>query len=250
MLHAVVIDPSASVRGLVADTFRQLDAQVQEFSSATLVTSQIERANPSLLLIDFDVLRTASREAVHTLLRRLPDMSVLLLVAAGAPGAAFAEWLTVGSTDFLAKPFDQTQLLHRVRQLGALRRVRDIPQQTSQIVLSPLQKLHEADNGRLNAASVADFMGIPLKALAETLGRPYGGVHKTPDAPALQPALTELRRILELTLELTGNEAAVRAWLNTPRPDFSGETPLSVIRGGAATNVRDFLEIVVAGGPT
>ena len=52
-----------------------------------------------------------------------------------------------------------------------------------------LEELHDPESGRLDARRIAEYLDIPLRALADALGKKYTTVHKTPAAPSLQPDL-------------------------------------------------------------
>src|SRR5687767_10603166 len=61
-----------------------------------------------------------------------------------------------------------------------------------------LPELHNKSNGRIDAQRLADYMGIPLKRLAEGLDLNYKAVHRNPSAEAFQPALKPVKRSLEI----------------------------------------------------
>jgi Antitoxin Xre/MbcA/ParS C-terminal toxin-binding domain len=117
--------------------------------------------------------------------------------------------------------------------------------------LVPLLTLHNPDSGRLDAQRMAEYLGVPLTQLAAGIGRPYQALHKTPDAPAAQEALWPIKRALNILAELTGeDDAAIRAWLNTPHPDLGGITPLQAILSGHAAEVEGMLAGAMAGIPS
>ena len=113
-----------------------------------------------------------------------------------------------------------------------------------------LQQLHAPDSGRLDAIRVAQYLSVPLKSLAEALGKNYSAVHKTPDAPDLQPRLRSVKRSLEILEQVLGNRAAVLAWLNSPHPDLGGRTPLDAMLQGYPDAVEDMLESALTGTPS
>ena len=113
-----------------------------------------------------------------------------------------------------------------------------------------LQELHDPETGRLDACQVAEFLKIPLKKLAEGLGKNYSTVHKTPTAFALQAPLRSIERILEILDDVFSNRAQVLAWLNHSHPDLGGRTPLDVICEGYVDAVEDMLEAALMGIPS
>lgn len=123
------------------------------------------------------------------------------------------------------------ELEAQLRQLNAV----DAPK----VILS---ELHDSPTGRIDAQKLADFMGTPLKPLAEGLGFNYKAVHRNPSAATYQVALRRVKRSLELLHEFFGKDEAIRIWLNTPHPDLEGATALETILAGDANAVLLILE--------
>lgn len=249
MLHAVVADPNAEVQHVVTDALKSIDANVKVISDMSRLLIKVEKSRPSLLLIDYATLRALEPASVRALRARIPMMSVLMLLAEDHLGAEFSEMLGIGTTDFLTKPFDRVQLLHRLRILSAMRGQAMVGGGEHQrSVEAILAALHDPATGRLDASRFSQFLALPLQTIAKSLGRPYAGVYKTPNAESLQPQLQDLRRVLELLLDLVGTQEAALIWLNTPSKDLADQTPIALIREGHVSNVRDLLENVMAGG--
>ena len=116
--------------------------------------------------------------------------------------------------------------------------------------LITLQELHDPDTGRLDANRFAEFLKVPLKPLATALGKNYSTIHKTPSAPALQPALRSIKRTLEILEEVFPTRAAVLAWLNSPHADLGNRAPLDAILLGHPDAVTDMLEAALMGIPS
>ena len=113
-----------------------------------------------------------------------------------------------------------------------------------------LQGLHDPETGRLDAARTAEYLKVPLKQLAGGLGKNYSTVHKTPSAPALQPALRSIKRVLEILDQVFVNRSTALAWLNSPHPDLGQRVPLDVILEGYPDTVEDMLEAALTGTPS
>jgi uncharacterized protein (DUF2384 family) len=113
-----------------------------------------------------------------------------------------------------------------------------------------LQELHDPGTGRLDANRVAEYLKIPLKQLAGALGKNYSTVHKTPSAPALQPSLRSIKRILEILEQVFVNRSTGLAWLNSPHPELGQRAPLDVILEGYPDAVEDMLEGALTGTPS
>lgn len=113
-----------------------------------------------------------------------------------------------------------------------------------------LQELHDPETGRLDASRVAEFLRVPLKQLAVAMDKNYSAVHKTPTAPALQPTLRSIKRILEILEEVFPDRAAILAWLNNSHTDLGGRAPLDVMLQGYPDAVEDMLEAALMGIPS
>jgi hypothetical protein len=113
-----------------------------------------------------------------------------------------------------------------------------------------LQDLHDPETGRLDAVRIAEYLKIPLKQLAGGLGKSYSAVHKTPAAPALQPILRSIKRILEILDQVFVSRSTALAWLNSPHPDLGQHAPLDVILEGHSDAVEDMLEAALMGTPS
>lgn len=112
-----------------------------------------------------------------------------------------------------------------------------------------LPQLHDEATGRVDAQKVADYLGLPLKRLAESLGINYKTAHRNPDAEAFQEVLWPVKRSLELLDEFFRKPELVRAWLHTPHPDLDGSTALETILENHAEAVCTILENALAGVP-
>ena len=127
---------------------------------------------------------------------------------------------------------------------GTLRSLPDVPEMRVN-----LTDLHDAKTGRIDARKVADYMGVPLKRLAEGLRLNYKAVHRNPIAEATQGALQPVKRSLEILNLYFRKPELVRAWLNTPHPALDGKTALGAILDNEAGAVQIVLESALAGVP-
>ena len=112
-----------------------------------------------------------------------------------------------------------------------------------------LPQLHDETTGRVDAQRVADYLGVPLKRLAEGLGFNYKTAHRNPDAESFQEALRPVKRSLEILDEFFRKPELVRAWLHTPHPDLDGSTAMDTILDNKAQAVCTILENALAGVP-
>ncbi|MBE7156866.1 MAG: DUF2384 domain-containing protein [Rhodospirillales bacterium] len=112
-----------------------------------------------------------------------------------------------------------------------------------------LPQLHDPATGRVDAQKVADYLGVPLKRLAEGLGINYKTAHRNPDAESFQEALRPVKRSLEILDEFFRKPELVRAWLHTPHSDLDSGTALETILENRAEAVCTILENALAGVP-
>jgi Protein of unknown function (DUF2384) len=122
------------------------------------------------------------------------------------------------------------------------------PKRSSRLAVR-LDALHDPATGRLDAGRIAGYLQLPLKHLAEALGRNYPSVHKSPSALSLQPLLRPVKRILEILDEILQDRSKSLIWLNSPQPDLGRRTPLEVMLEGRAAVIEDLLEGALAGIP-
>jgi Protein of unknown function (DUF2384) len=113
-----------------------------------------------------------------------------------------------------------------------------------------LLELHDPETGRLDARRMAEYLDVPLTALAAALRKKYQAVYKTPAAPSLQEGLIPIKASLDILDRLIGDRAIIRAWLNSPHPDLGLRTPMQLILDGHANAVRGMLANALAGIPS
>jgi len=110
-------------------------------------------------------------------------------------------------------------------------------------------EIHDPDSGRLDAKRIGSLFGITLADVARLLRRDLSTVHKTPDAPSLQPGLALFERVGAPLLYLAGSPQNLRIWLNAPNPDLEDEAPLALLKNGEGVTVVELLEDALVGQP-
>jgi transcriptional regulator with XRE-family HTH domain len=103
------------------------------------------------------------------------------------------------------------------------------------------------ETGRLDAARIAEVMGLTLSQIAKAIGVTTSALSKRPNAAAAQAGLRELEFSWATLLEMLGEMELARAWLHAGHPDFSGEPPLHYLIEGGAKRLGDYLRAAVAG---
>jgi FixJ family two-component response regulator len=113
--------------------------------------------------------------------------------------------------------------------------------------IQAVKVIHDPATGRLDAARVADYLGVSLAFLAEALGKKYSTVAKTPNAASLQAGLLDFKRIVEVLQHVFGDVESVRIWMNTPHPDLDYRTPKSVAQSGKVSVIRRMIDSTLSG---
>lgn len=81
---------------------------------------------PAVLVLDWQLPNMSGIEVLRFVRRSLDEMSLPILMLTGQGGKAdMVESLSAGANDYLAKPYDDVELLARVRSLHRLRRLSD-----------------------------------------------------------------------------------------------------------------------------
>jgi hypothetical protein len=199
-------------------------------------------------------------ETLWSMRQSAPEVPIVVVLPPGAEHADNA--IDSGATDVMDDTVTPKMFRRRMEMLHAfqnapggvvyLRRApRAAPQADVQapVLELPLPELRHRRSGRINAQSVADYLGVPLKKLANAVGVGYAGIHKTPDSPRVQVKLRPVVRVLELANRAFGNAEQVRKWLNRPLHELEDESPLAVILAGEADAVETLLVNALTGVP-
>jgi|GEM_PF-1591629 len=196
-------------------------------------------------------------EALRLISERAPAVPILVSVPAGGDAADKA--LDSGATDVIEGTVSPKIFRRRLEMLEAFYRkggvaaptlkTRRGAQRRPGVLKVPLAELRNQRSGRIDAQRVADYLGIPLRRLADAIEVNYAGLHKTPDAPRVQERLRTVVRVLEMTDAAFGNREQVRMWLHRPLAELENDSPLAVILAGEAGAVETLLENARSGIP-
>lgn len=123
-MHILVIDDERAVREILADACRQAGYSVDEARNCTEAASKLVRGDVDLALCDIkmpdgngvDLMRSIKESGVET---------NFIMVTAFASMESAVEALRLGASDYVTKPFNVEELLHRVQQIAALRGLRE-----------------------------------------------------------------------------------------------------------------------------
>lgn len=141
-------------------------------------------------------------------------------------------------------PGDVSRVVERLRL-----ETQPSPGTASRSEVPSVEDVHDPVSGRLDAARMADWMGVSLARFAKFMGRSPQTVHKTPSGQGLQDRLAEFARVAMSLKALFGTKERARVWLNSPNRDLDGMTPISLFERRKTEIVAELLEDALLGHP-
>lgn len=253
--------------------------KIQQAATLELLQSALNERSADVILVDVTGAGASRVEFVTAARAQHPELRTLVVVEARMiSSAALQELLTSPLVDFVRAPVDVDEAWQRIRRLvgtdpaaadpryagvptdpPSRRRARAARPKGTRASPSAAPAACEltrhlmpdlrSPSGRLDAKRVAALFGLRLTEVARILGRPLSPVHKTPDAPALQPRLALFERIAAALRPLAGSDEGMRMWLNAPNPDLEGHLPLELLQRGQGEIVAELLEDGLVGQP-
>ncbi len=128
--HILVVDDDAMVRQTITNFLEEQNVPVASVSSRQDLNSHLEKAHPSLILLD---LRLGQEDGLDVLkeIRSHSDVPIIIMTGHSREEVDRVVGLELGADDYLAKPFSLRELLARVRailrrhEMGRAARARD-----------------------------------------------------------------------------------------------------------------------------
>jgi putative two-component system response regulator len=112
----LIADDDAASRALLRALLERTGAQVTEAHDGPSTLSELERQAPQLLLLDVNMPPPDGIEVTRLLrLRKTEAELPIILVTGQSDTASKVAGLEAGATDFVAKPFEPSELIARVR---------------------------------------------------------------------------------------------------------------------------------------
>jgi AmiR/NasT family two-component response regulator len=187
--------------------------------------------------------------------RKIPKACLLVVIDALNAGAASKAY-TAGATAVVPR----TAAEHAVRNLietlqrGVITRRSTKPKSRTKARVIALkdafvERFHDPGSGRLDASRVAEAYGVSLSALARSLKVTQSALSKRPTAAAAQAGLRELEFVWATLMEVLTTEARAKAWLRSSRRDLDDQPPISLLTGGSAQALANYMRSVLAGEP-
>lgn len=208
---------------------------VESFSEGAALLERLSQAElPDLILLDWQMPGVSGLEVCQFLRERYDEVTlpILMLTARGAR-ADFTEGLSAGANDYVAKPYDDAELLARVRGLVRTRRLASAMRTREEWFAATLRSIADAVIAT-DAGGRVTFFNQAAETLSgwrreEALGRPVDEVFCVIDERTRQPS----RRVLE------------RALSADPRSGQSGQT-LLVCKDGSHLPIDDSVASISA----
>jgi DNA-binding NtrC family response regulator len=123
-MHILVIDDERAVREILADACRRAGYSVDEARNCTEAASKLVRGDVDLALCDIKMPDGNGVDLVRSI-RDSPIETNFIMVTAFASMETAVEALRAGASDYIIKPFNIEEVLHRVQQIAALRGLRE-----------------------------------------------------------------------------------------------------------------------------
>ncbi len=123
-MHILVIDDERAVRQILIDACRRAGYSVDEASSCTDAAAKLVRGDVDLALCDIKMNDGNGVDLVRSIRESGIDTNFIMVTAFASMETA-VEALRAGASDYIIKPFNTEEVLHRVQQIAALRGLRD-----------------------------------------------------------------------------------------------------------------------------
>ncbi|NMG75723.1 sigma-54-dependent transcriptional regulator [Aromatoleum diolicum] len=123
-MHILVIDDERAVREILADACRQAGYSVDEARNCTEAASKLVRGDVDLALCDIKMPDGNGVDLMRSI-KESPIETNFIMVTAFASMETAVEALRAGASDYIIKPFNVEEVLHRVQQIAALRGLRE-----------------------------------------------------------------------------------------------------------------------------
>src|SRR5579885_1582788 len=124
-----VVDDDSSIRSTLAAFLEDEGFRVMEGTSGAEVLPAVTRDAPDLILLDLRMPDGSGMQVLESVHERAPEIPVLIMTAYNSSSAAI-QAIQQGAYDYITKPFDLADILHRVRKAlehrDLARRVREM----------------------------------------------------------------------------------------------------------------------------
>jgi PAS domain S-box-containing protein len=179
----LVVEDNAELNGFLVETL-SLDFRVASAHDGEEGLQSALALKPDLILSDLMMPRMSGDQLVREVRKRKElDGVAIVILTAGADDELRVRLLREGAQDYVSKPFDSSELLARVKNLVALKKVRDLLQRelettrqdVAQLALELARRLRELEvevGERRRAEDAVRFLADASILLSESLDYP------------------------------------------------------------------------------
>jgi len=248
MPRALLIEQEDALRKEIADALRGADVSVEFAKDGAEALKRVQDYSPDIILLDVRMPEISGLDLVTQLKDASPGIALLALT-----GEATVKEGQFGEVDAVpVKPFDEKRLKEAIKRALWIHRAQHLhparePWGRHSPAAHVVRDLHDPETGRLDARRIADYLAVPLTALAAPLQVKVATLHKTPASPSLQEKLAPIAWIIGVLFLIFRGREDLLAWLNSPHPDLGGKAPLNFILEGKPATISEMLEATLAG---
>ena len=124
-MHVLIIDDEAALRQILVDTLNRAGYTTDSASGVREATNKLMRGDVDVALCD---IRMPDGDGVE-LVRSMRDSGIdtqFIMVTAFASMETAVNALRAGASDYMVKPINKEDLMHRLGNIGALRGLRAV----------------------------------------------------------------------------------------------------------------------------
>jgi two-component system response regulator AtoC len=114
--RVLIADDDASIRSLLTDMLSDEGYEIMEVKSGAEVLRAVPKVEPNLVILDFKMPDMDGIEVLRRLSAQGQKVPVLMITGVGSASTAI-QATQLGAFDYVTKPFDVPDVLHRVRQV-------------------------------------------------------------------------------------------------------------------------------------
>jgi DNA-binding NtrC family response regulator len=123
-LHVLVVDDELAVRQILAETVRAAGYFVSEAGGAAPAAAKLAQGDVDVALCDINMPDGSGIDLVRNTRGSGIDTAFIMITAMGSVETA-VEALRAGASDYIVKPASHEEVLHRLRQIEALRGLKE-----------------------------------------------------------------------------------------------------------------------------